>query len=208
MIFRFGARQFHRFEDGVAAFEGGEDAFVFRQGVEGGEGVFIEAIGVGDAASIVPVAVFGADAGIVEAGGHRVDVARLAVIILHDVTVTTMKDAGAAVAEWGGVVARFWAATAGFDAARGAVVGLGLPLVLAVGAWVGAAAGFGALVGAGAEVGAAGAGLLQASSRLPRAGTARPASSARRRNARRGSPGFGWGEFCARSVVRISVSPS
>ena len=94
----------------------GRDSFVAGEGVEGGHRVFVEAVGVGDAAGVFPVAVFGADAGVVEAGGHRVDVARLAVVVLHHVAVAAVEDAGLAVAERGGVVAGFRAAAAGFDA--------------------------------------------------------------------------------------------
>ena len=50
------------------------------------------------------------------AGGNRMHVAGLPVIILHDVAVASVEDAGLAVTERSGVVARFIAATAGFDA--------------------------------------------------------------------------------------------
>ena len=93
VIFRFAAGEFHRFGDGVRAFERGQDAFVAGEGVEGGQGVFVEAVGVGDAARVFPVAVLGADAGVVEAGGHRVDVAGLAVVVLHHVAVAAVEDA-------------------------------------------------------------------------------------------------------------------
>ena len=46
MIFRFAAGEFHRCGDGVRAFEGGQDAFAAGEGVEGGQGVVVEAVGV------------------------------------------------------------------------------------------------------------------------------------------------------------------
>ena len=119
VIFRFAAGKFHRRGDGVRAFQSRQNAFGAGEGVEGGHGVFVEAIGVADAAGVFPIAVFGADAGVVEAGGHRVDVAGLAVVVLHHVAVAAVQDAGLAVAERGGVVAGLRAAAAGFDADEG-----------------------------------------------------------------------------------------
>ena len=116
VIFRFAAGEFHRAGDGVRTFEGGQDAFGAGESIEGGQGVFVEAVGVRDAARVFPIAVLGADARVVEAGGHRVDVARLAIVILHHVAEAAVQHAGLAVAERGGVVAGFRAAAAGFDA--------------------------------------------------------------------------------------------
>src|SRR5262245_19989630 len=89
--------ELHGVEDRVRAFHGGEDAFALGQGVEAGESVAVFAAGVGDAAGVFPVAVFGADAGIVETGGNGVNVARLAVFVLHDVAVAAVQNAGQAV---------------------------------------------------------------------------------------------------------------
>src|SRR4051794_30457501 len=114
VVFRLFARQVHGGCHRVRAFEGRQNAFAAGERVESGEGIFVEAIRVTNAAAVFPVAVFGADARIVEAGRHRVHVAGLAVIILHDVAIAAMEDAGLAVTERSGVVARFIAATAGF----------------------------------------------------------------------------------------------
>ena len=65
-----------RLGDGVARFEGGQDAFAAGGGVVGVEGLGVGDALVADAAGVLPVAVLGADAGVVEAGGDRVDVLR------------------------------------------------------------------------------------------------------------------------------------
>ena len=54
--------------------------------------------------------------GIVQAGGDRVDVGGLAVVVLQDVAEAAVQHAGAAEAERGGVVARLVGAAAGLDA--------------------------------------------------------------------------------------------
>ena len=81
---------------GVARFQGGEDAFELGEGVIG-----LERLGVGDAlvadpAAVFPVAVLGADAGVVEPGRDRVDVLGLAVVVLEDVAEAAVEDAGLA----------------------------------------------------------------------------------------------------------------
>ena len=55
--------------EGVGAFEGGDDAFVLAEGLEGVEGFPVGDAFVADALEIVEEGVFGADAGVVEAGG-------------------------------------------------------------------------------------------------------------------------------------------
>src|SRR4051794_30869900 len=97
-------------------FEGGEDAFGFGEELEGVEGFGVGDTGVGDALVVLPVAVFGADAGVVEAGGDAVDVGGLAVVVLEDVGECAVEDAGLALGEGGGVLAEGGAAAAGFDA--------------------------------------------------------------------------------------------
>ena len=69
----------------------------------GGGVVGVEGLGVGDAlvadpAAVLPVAVLGADAGVVEPGGDRVDVLGLAVVVLEDVAEAAVEDAGPALA--------------------------------------------------------------------------------------------------------------
>ena len=84
--------------------------------LEGVEGLVVGDGGVLDAAGVFPVGVFGADAGVVQAGGDGVDVGGLAVFVLQDVGEGAVEDAGAAVVEGGGVLAEGGAAAAGFDA--------------------------------------------------------------------------------------------
>lgn len=85
MVFFHRAGGGHGLGDGVAGFDGGEDAFGFGEGLEGVECGGVADLGVLDAAGVVPVAVFGADAGVVEAGGDGVDGGGLAVGVLEDV---------------------------------------------------------------------------------------------------------------------------
>lgn len=69
----------------MAGFDGGEDALGLGEGLEGFQGGGVADQGVVDAAGVVPVAVLGADAGVVQAGGDGVDVGGLAVLVLEDV---------------------------------------------------------------------------------------------------------------------------
>ena len=62
------AGKLHRFGHGVRAFQRRQDAFGAGQGVEGGQRVVVAAAGVLHAAGVFPIAVLGADAGIIEAG--------------------------------------------------------------------------------------------------------------------------------------------
>ena len=98
VVLRLACGELHRLGDGVRAFQRGQDAFAAGQRVERGQRVVVAAVGVRDAAGVFPVAVLGADAGVVEAGGDRVDVARLAVVVLHHVAVAAVQHAGLAVA--------------------------------------------------------------------------------------------------------------
>ena len=68
------------------------------QRVEGPHGVVVPAGHILHAARVFPVAVFGSHAGIVESGGNRMDVARLAVFVLHHVAEAAVQDARLAVA--------------------------------------------------------------------------------------------------------------
>src|ERR1017187_7374073 len=102
-----------RLGHGMTGLERGEDTFL-----AGGQVVGLERFGVGDGfvtgpADFFPVAVFGADAGIVEARRDRVHVRRLAILVLQDVTVAAVKDAGPALREAGGVFAGLQAPAAG-----------------------------------------------------------------------------------------------
>src|SRR5690606_15040493 len=68
--------------DGVAGFERGDDAFGATELVEGGEGFFVGGAHVLLALNGVEDGVFGADVGVVEAGGDGVGVGDLAVRVL------------------------------------------------------------------------------------------------------------------------------
>ena len=76
----------------------------------GGDVVGGQGLGVGDRlvagpAEFFPEAVLGPDAGIIEARRDRVDVERLAVLILQDVAEAAVQDAGPALGKAGGVLA-------------------------------------------------------------------------------------------------------
>ena len=109
----------HGLGDGVGGFEGGDDALRAGEGDGGFEGVVIRAGDVGGAAGVVEHGVLGADGGVVEAGGDAVGARDLAGVVLEDVAVGSLEDAGEASAdglEAGGVLAEGGAAASGFDA--------------------------------------------------------------------------------------------
>jgi hypothetical protein len=68
--------------EGVAAFQGGEDAFELRDLLEGFERFIVSDAEVLDPAGILPIGMLGADAGVVEAGADGVDVGGLAIFVL------------------------------------------------------------------------------------------------------------------------------
>ena len=65
-VFRHLGRDLDHMRDGVGGFEGGDDAFDFGEGAEGGEGFIVGGVVVVDAAGVAVVAVLGADGGVVE----------------------------------------------------------------------------------------------------------------------------------------------
>src|SRR5262249_9491326 len=72
--------------------------------------------GIAHPARVLPVTVFGADAGVVQAGGDRMYRGSLAVLVLQDVAETAVQHAGLAVAQRRGVVAGAAPAPARLDA--------------------------------------------------------------------------------------------
>ena len=100
----------------VGGFQGRQNALKFGNLLKCFQRLGVGDADVGDSASVFPVGVFGADAGIVEASRDAVDVGGLAVFVLQDVGERAVKDAGPAGAQGGGVLAKVGAATAGFDA--------------------------------------------------------------------------------------------
>ena len=69
----------------VRAFEGGDDAFVRAQQLERGDGFAVGDAFVADAFQIMQQGVFGADAGIIEAGGNGPGLVDLAFVALEKV---------------------------------------------------------------------------------------------------------------------------
>ena len=74
--------------------------------LEGVERLLVGRRDVVDAADLVQPGVLGADAGIVEAGGDRVGLRDLAVVVLQQVGAVAVQHAGPAAGERGGVLAR------------------------------------------------------------------------------------------------------
>src|SRR5690606_13398781 len=92
------------------------DALTAGQGVVG-----VQRLGVGDAlvagpADLLPVAVLGADAWVVQPRGDRMHDLGLAVVVLEHVAEAAVQDSGAALDQAGGVVAALRAAPAGLGA--------------------------------------------------------------------------------------------
>ena len=84
--------------------------------LERGQGLGIGGISVFDAAEFLQLRVFGADSGIVEAGGYRVGEFDLAVVIGEQPGFGALQDAETATLEAGGVALRDDAVAAGFHA--------------------------------------------------------------------------------------------
>ena len=100
----------------VRAFEGGDDAFVRAQQLEGGDGFLVGDAFVAHALQIVQQGVFGADAGIVEAGGNGPGFVDLAFVALQQIGHRAVEFAGRAAAERGRVAGRVEAIAGGFGA--------------------------------------------------------------------------------------------
>ena len=81
------------------------DAFEFGDFLERVQCFVVAGGDVGDSAGIFPVGVFGAYAGVIQAGTGTVDVGGLAVCVLEDVAERSVQYAGLAVGEGGGVIA-------------------------------------------------------------------------------------------------------
>src|SRR5216683_4542605 len=108
--------------DGVGRFERGDDAFGARKKARGFESRLIGDGGIFGTPLIGQPGVFGADGGIVEAGGNGMSRGDLAVFVLQNVGVSALENAGARSrktlmgGEASGVFAEFSAAAARFDA--------------------------------------------------------------------------------------------
>ncbi len=111
-----GGRAFDGFGDGVGGFEGWDDAFEAGESDEGVEGFGVGGVGVVDAALVAEPGVFGADGGVVEAGGDAVGELDLAELVLEDEAAGALEDADGAALEAGGVLFGEDPLAAGFDA--------------------------------------------------------------------------------------------
>src|SRR5258708_2455074 len=107
--------------DGVGGFERGNDPFNARDQARGIQGSLVGNGGIFSAALIGEPGVFGADSGIVETCGNGMCCCDLAVLVLQNVSVSSLKYAGARSGktlmrgEAGGMFAKFAAAAARFD---------------------------------------------------------------------------------------------
>ena len=111
-----GGRAADGFGDGVGGFERRDDALGARQAAGGGQRFGVAGGDVLGAVAIVQPGVLGADHGVIEAGGDGVRERDLAVVVLQQVAVGAVQDAGSAAAKARGVLAERVAAAAGFDA--------------------------------------------------------------------------------------------
>ena len=100
----------------MARLQGGQDAFEPGQRVVGVEGLGVGDALVADPAAVFPVAVLGADAGIVETGRDRVHVLGLAVVVLEHVAEAAVQHARLALGQAGGMVAGLQPPSAGLGA--------------------------------------------------------------------------------------------
>src|SRR5262249_30626134 len=105
-----------RFDNGMRGFERRQDAFQPAAAVESLKCFGIGGARISDAATFLPKAVFRADTGVVEARGNGMHVCRLAIVVLQDVAIAAVQNAGGAEIERGGMFAAVGAAAAGFHA--------------------------------------------------------------------------------------------
>ncbi len=91
--------------EGVGRLQGGDDALRLTQEGEALEGLLVGHGDVLGAAGLLVEGVLRADAGVVEAGGDGVRLPHLASVVLEEVGVGAVEDAGPAVDEGGGVTA-------------------------------------------------------------------------------------------------------
>ncbi len=100
----------------MRALQGGQNSLAARQGIKARHGFVVATAGVLHAAGVFPITVLGTHARVIEPGGHRVHVARLAIFILHHVAEAAMQHPGAAVGQRRRVFAGVVAPPARFDA--------------------------------------------------------------------------------------------
>ena len=77
----------------MRALQGWQDSFTGRHGIESSQGIAILTGRVLDPACSFPVTVFRTDPWVIEPCRDRMNIARLPVVILHDVAVAAVQDA-------------------------------------------------------------------------------------------------------------------
>ena len=107
--------QFRHVGQCVGRFEGRNDAFGAGAKLESGQRFLVGGGDIFDAADVVQPGMFGADAGVVEAGADAVGLGDLAVFILQQVCAIAVQHAGPSAGQAGGMLAGVDAVTAGLD---------------------------------------------------------------------------------------------
>src|SRR5580698_5392397 len=100
----------------MCGLEGRNNALRARENLGGFEGFGVGGRGVAGAAGIVQHGVLRADGGVVEAGGDGVRLRDLAGVVLEDVAVGPLQDAGQSTREPRSMFSQSSPAAAGFDA--------------------------------------------------------------------------------------------
>src|SRR5690606_35620903 len=109
-------RALEHLRQGVGRLQRRDDAFQAAALVEGAQRLVIGDRYVLDAADIVQPGVLGADAGVVEAGGNRVGVDDLPVVVLQQEGAVAVQHAGGTAVHAAGVLAGVDAVAGGFHA--------------------------------------------------------------------------------------------
>ena len=101
----------------MAGFERGDNAFILTQQIKGLQRGIIVGGMIFHAANVGQMAVFRADAGVVQTGGDRMGAQYLAAVVLHQIAAETVQHAdGCFAGNRRGVVGRVYAVSARFYA--------------------------------------------------------------------------------------------
>src|SRR6266700_6660865 len=103
----------HGFHDGMGRLQSRENTFQARTIRKAVQRIRVGNMRVSNPAAVFPKTVLGADAGIIEPGGDRVNRRGLAVAVLEDIAMTAVQDAGPAETDRGRVLTEFRPASAG-----------------------------------------------------------------------------------------------
>src|SRR6266478_1677316 len=104
------------FHDGMSGFQGRKNAFQARTIRKAVQRIRVGHMRVSNPAVVFPKTVLGADAGIIESGGDRVNRRGLAIAVLQHIALTAVQDARPAETDRGRVLTELRPASAGFDA--------------------------------------------------------------------------------------------